>query len=324
MKKLKRKKVIVTGCAGFIGSNLVDRLLNKNFQVIGIDNLSTGQTKFIEKSLKNKNFKFIKMDLINSKKLNKLSSNVEMVFHFAANADVRFGYLQPKKDLRENTIATSNILEFMRKKKIKKIIFCSTGSIYGEAKNIPTAEDENFPIQTSFYGASKLAGESLIQAYCNAYNMQAWIFRFVSILGERYIHGHVYDFCKQLFKKKSELKVLGNGFQKKSYLHVEDCINAIFIALKKSKGTINIFNLGTEEFITVRQSIKILCKKLDVKPKISYAGGRRGWIGDNPFIFLKINKMKSLGWRPKYSIKKSLEITISYLSKNKWVFKKKK
>ena len=211
------------------------------------------------------------MDLINSKKLNKLSSNVEMVFHFAANADVRFGYLQPKKDLRENTIATSNILEFMRKKKIKKIIFCSTGSIYGEAKNIPTAEDENFPIQTSFYGASKLAGESLIQAYCNAYNMQAWIFRFVSILGERYIHGHVYDFCKQLFKKKSELKVLGNGF-----------------------------------------------------PKISYAGGRRGWIGDNPFIFLKINKMKSLGWRPKYSIKKSLEITINYLSKNKWVFKKKK
>ena len=217
MKNLKKKKVIVTGCAGFIGSNLVDRLLKKNYQVLGIDNLSTGQIKFIENPLKNSNFKFIKLDLLNASKLDKLFINTDMVFHFAANADVRFGSLNPKKDLNQNTIVTSNILEAMRKRKIKKIIFCSTGSVYGEARNIPTSENENFPIQTSFYGASKLAGESLIQAYCEAYNMQAWIFRFVSILGERYIHGHVYDFCKQLFKNKKILKTIGNVYQKKSY-----------------------------------------------------------------------------------------------------------
>ncbi len=324
MKNLKKKKVIVTGCAGFIGSNLVDRLLKENYQVLGVDNLSTGQIKFIEKPLKNSNFKFIKLDLLNKKKIDKLFIKVDMIFHFAANADVRFGLLHPRKDLKQNTIVTSNILEVMRKKKIKKIVFCSTGSVYGESKNIPTSENENFPIQTSFYGASKLAGESMIQAYCEAYDIQAWIFRFVSILGQRYTHGHVYDFCKQLFKNKKILKTLGNGYQKKSYLHVEDCINAIFVGLRKAKKKINIFNLGTEEYITVRQSIKILCKYLNVKPKIYYSGGRRGWIGDSPFIFLNVKKIKGLGWKPKYSIKMSLEITIKYLLNNKWVFRKRK
>ncbi len=324
MKNLKKKKVIVTGCAGFIGSNLVDRLLKKNYQVLGIDNLSTGQIKFIENPLKNSNFKFIKLDLLNASKLDKLFINTDMVFHFAANADVRFGSLHPKKDLNQNTIVTSNILEAMRKRKIKKIIFCSTGSVYGEARNIPTSENENFPIQTSFYGASKLAGESLIQAYCEAYNMHAWIFRFVSILGERYIHGHVYDFCKQLFKNKKILKTLGDGYQKKSYLHVDDCISAIFIGLKKAKKKVNIFNLGTDEYVTVRDSIKILCKYLKVRPKIYFSGGRRGWIVDSPFIYLNTKKIKKLGWKPKYSIKKSIVITIKYLLNNKWVFKKRK
>ena len=290
MKNLTKKKVVVTGCAGFIGSNLVDRLLKENYQVLGIDNLSTGQINFIKKPLKNSNFKFFKINLLNSKKLEKLFVNAEMIFHFAANADVRFGLLNPKKDLEQNTIVTSNILEVMRKKKIKKIIFCSTGSVYGESKNIPTSENENFPIQTSFYGASKVAGESLVQAYCEAYNMKAWIFRFVSILGQRYTHGHVYDFCKQLFKNKRTLKALGDGNQKKSYLHVNDCINAIFIGIKKSKDRINIFNLGTEEYISVKESIKILCKYLKINPKVYFGGGKRGWIGDSPFIFLNIKK----------------------------------
>ena len=324
MKNLIKKKVIVTGCAGFVGSNLVDRLLKENYQVLGIDNLSTGQINFIKKPLKNLNFKFFKIDLLNSKKLEKLFINVEMIFHFAANADVRYGLLHPKKDLEQNTIVTSNILEAMRKKKVKKIIFCSTGSVYGESKNIPTPENESFPIQTSFYGASKVASESLIQAYCEAYNIQAWIFRFVSILGQRYTHGHVYDFCKQLFKNEKTLKALGDGNQKKSYLHINDCINAIFIAIKKSKNKINIFNLGTEEYITVKDSIRTLCKYLKISPKIYFSGGKRGWIGDSPFILLNIKKIKKLGWKPKYSIKESLESTINYLINNKWVFNKRK
>ena len=324
MKNLVKKKIVVTGCAGFIGSNLVDRLLKKNYKVVGLDNLSTGQLRFIQKANKSSNFKFINLNLLNSKKLEKILINTDMVFHFAANADVRFGSLQPKKDLEQNTIVTSNILEAMRKKKVKKIIFCSTGSVYGETKNIPTKENENFPIQTSFYGASKVAGESLIQAYCEAYNMKAWIFRFVSILGNRYTHGHVYDFYKQLLKNKKILKILGNGNQKKSYLHVDDCIDAVFIGIKKSKKKINIFNLGTEEYITVKRSINILCKYLKINPKFKFKGGKRGWIGDSPFIFLDIKKIKKLGWTPKYSIKESIENTIKYLVNNKWVLNKRK
>ena len=253
------KKILVTGCAGFVGSNLVDRLLTYKHQIIGIDNLRTGQKFFLRHALKNKNFKFIKCDLLNLNKLKKIFKGSEMVFHLAANADVRYGYKNPFRDLEQNTITTYNVLEAMKKNNINKIVFCSTGSIYGEPKKFPTPEHDKFPLQTSFYGASKLAGESLIQAYCESFGFKSWIFRFVSILGNRYGHGHVYDFCKQLFNNSNYLKVLGNGNQRKSYLHVSDCINAILISLKKSKKKINIFNLGTNEYINVRQSIKIIC-----------------------------------------------------------------
>ena len=321
---INKKKAIVTGCAGFIGSNLVDKLLLNNYQVIGIDNLVTGQIKFLNNSYKNKNFKFIKCDLLNIKKIKKIFKGAHIVFHFAANADVRYGYKHPYKDLEQNTIVTYNILETMRKNNVKNIVFCSTGSVYGEAKNFPTPENDNFPLQTSFYGASKLASESFVQAYCEAFDFKSWIFRFVSILGKRYTHGHVYDFCNQLFKNPHRLKVLGDGNQKKSYLHVDDCIKAIFIGMKKSKKKINIFNLGTNEYINVKQSINIICNQLHVKPKISYSGGKRGWIGDSPFIYLDISKIRSLGWKPNFSIKGSIEETVKYLTMNKWVFKKRK
>ena len=247
-----------------------------------------------------------------------------MIFHLAANADVRYGYKNPFRDLEQNTITTYNVLEAMKKNNINKIVFCSTGSVYGEPKNFPTPENDNFPIQTSFYGASKVAGETFIQAYCEAFNFKSWIFRFVSILGNRYTHGHVYDFCNQLFKNSSYLKVLGDGNQKKSYLHVDDCIKAIFIGVKKSKKKINIFNLGTNEYINVKQSINIICNQLQVKPKVSFYGGKRGWIGDSPFIFLNNKKIRSLGWKPKFTIKESIEQTVRFLKKEKWVFKKRK
>ena len=229
------KKILVTGCAGFIGSNLVDKLLLNNCSVIGIDNLSTGQKKFLKNALKNKNFKFIKCDLLNFKKIRKIFNNIDIVFHLAANADVRYGYNKPYRDLEQNTISTYHVLESMRKNNVNKIVFCSTGSVYGEPKNFPTPENDNLPIQTSFYGASKIAGESFVQAYCEAFDFKGWIFRFVSILGNRYTHGHVYDFCNQLFKNTKYLKALGDGNQRKSYLHVDDCIRAILIAIKKSK-----------------------------------------------------------------------------------------
>ena len=185
-----KKKIIVTGCAGFIGSNLVDKLLTyNNCRVLGIDNLSTGQKEFLTNAIKNKNFKFFKCDLLNKKKINKIFKGFDIVFHLAANSDVRYGYKNPYKDLEQNTIVTYNVLESMKKNGVDKIVFCSTGSVYGEPINFPTLENDNFPIQTSFYGASKLAGESLIQAYCEAFGFKSWIFRFVSILGNRYSHG---------------------------------------------------------------------------------------------------------------------------------------
>jgi len=315
------KIFLVTGCAGFIGSHIVDFLLKQNVYVIGLDNLSTGNKFFLKKALKNKKFKFYKIDMF-KKNINKFFKNVHTVFHLAANADVRFGLNHRKKDINQNIIVTFKILEAMKKNNVKKIMFSSTGSVYGETKQIPTKEIAPFPIQTSLYGASKVSAESIISAYCEAYDFKCYIFRFVSILGERYTHGHVFDFLKQLKKNNKYLYVLGDGYQKKSYLNIHDCVRAIFTAMKFFKNKINIINLGTNEYLDVKKSVKIICKKLKLKPKITYRGGKRGWVGDNPFIFLDTKKIRSSGWRPKFTIKKSIEITIKYLLKNSWLLKR--
>lgn len=310
------KKILVTGCAGFVGSNLVDFFLKKKKIILGIDNLSTGKKFFLNNALRNINFNFIKKDLINLNEICKYFKNIDLVIHLSANADVRNGPLHPKLDLKQNLIVTSNVLEAMRINNVKKIAFSSTGSIYGEAKTIPTPEDSDFPIQTSLYGASKLACEGLISAYCEAYNMKSWIFRFVSILGERYTHGHIIDFYKSLKNNKKILNVLGNGNQKKSYLYIQDCIEAIFLALKKSNDKVNVFNLGTNEYCNVKNSIKWICNELNLNPKLKYKGGKRGWIGDNPFIFLDTKRIRSLGWKPKLTIQQSVIKTIKYLQSN--------
>lgn len=316
--KNNNPKVLITGCAGFIGSNFVKSLINKNYNLIGVDNLRTGKEKFIVDFKKKKNFKFKKLDLLNKKDLDKLfKDKFEIIFHFAANADVRLGHKNPLSDLQYNTIMTSNLLEKCREKRIKKFIFCSTGSIYGETKIIPTPENAEFPIQTSMYGASKLACEGLIQAYSEAYNLQCYIYRFVSILGPNYTHGHVIDFYNKLLKNKNILKVLGDGNQRKSYLHVNDCVRAINQTIKSEKKKINIFNLGTNQTITVKDSIRTICKNLKLNPKIIFSGGKRGWIGDVPHIHLKINKVKKTGWKPKYSIKDSIIDTLNYLKNEK-------
>lgn len=309
----------VTGCAGFIGSNLVDRLLQQGYEVIGYDNFSTGTIKFLNGAQKNKNFKLIEGNLLDREKLAQAMQNIDAVFHMAANADVRFGTKHPQKDLEQNIIATFNVLEAMRFNDVNRIAFASTGSIYGEATVFPTPEDSPFPVQTSLYGASKLAAEGLIQSYAEGFQFQAYIFRFVSILGERYTHGHVFDFYKQLLKNPSKLFVLGNGKQRKSYLYIQDCIDAIFLAMEQAKEKINIFNLGTDEYCEVNDSINWLCEHLKISPTISYEGSKRGWVGDNPFIFLDCKKIRSLGWKPKLSIKEGIIKTISYLQNNQHI-----
>lgn len=311
--------VIVTGCAGFIGSNLLDRLLSRGDRVKGIDDLSTGQYEFLQGALKSRRFEFVKGDILDESLLSDVVSGSDMVFHLAANADVRLGTHHPHRDLEQNTIATFRVLEAMRRGGVKRIAFSSTGSVYGEAEKIPTPEDAPFPMQTSLYGASKLAGEGLISAYCEGFGFQSFIFRFVSILGERYTHGHVFDFYKQLRQDPGRLRVLGNGKQRKSYLYVQDCIDAMLLAMERSTAKVNIFNLGVDDYCQVDDSIRWISETLEVKPRIEYTGGDRGWIGDNPFIFLDTTKIRVLGWSPKLSIREGVVRTVRFLQANEWI-----
>ena len=317
------KKAFVTGAAGFIASNFVDRLLSDGVKVSGWDNFLTGRVEFLTNATQHPDFSFYRGDNLDRPALTQAMAGADFVFHFAANADVRFGLQHPGRDLEQNTQATFNVLEAMRDNGISKIAFSSTGSVYGEAKVFPTPEDAPFPVQTSLYGASKLAGESLIQAYCEGFGVQSWIFRFVSILGERYTHGHVFDFYKQLKNDPSRLRVLGNGKQRKSYLYVQDCLDAILLAVERAKEKVNVFNLGVDGYCQVNDSIGWICREMGVNPKLEYSGGERGWVGDNPFIFLDTKKIQSLGWQPKASIEEGVVRTVRWLRENKWVLEAK-
>lgn len=307
---------LVTGAAGFIGSNLADRLLSLGHQVVGFDDFSTGQETFIAEARKSARFRLVKADLLDLDAVREAMKGIDFVFHLAANADVRFGTNHPRRDLEQNTIVTWNVLEAMRSAGVRHIAFSSTGSVYGEAPKIPTPEDCPFPVQTSLYGASKVAAEGLIAAYAEGFGMQTHIFRFVSILGERYSHGHIFDFYKQLLEHPDHLHILGNGKQRKSYLYIQDCLDAILSAVEGAKDKVNIFNLGTDEYCEVNDSVGWICERLGLKPKSTYSGGDRGWIGDNPFIFLDCSRVRALGWRPKLTIREAVVKTLEYLMAN--------
>ena len=306
----------MTGCAGFIGSNLTDRLLSLGHFVVGYDNFVTGKKLFLENAFSSPAFRLVEGDLLDAESVAEALNGAEAVFHLAANADVRFGTDHPTKDLHQNTIATVNVLEGMRKQGVKRIAFASTGSVYGEAEVIPTPETAPFPVQTSLYAASKLAAEGFIAAYCEGFQMQACIFRFVSILGERYTHGHVFDFYQQLLQHPDYLDVLGNGKQRKSYLYVQDCVDAILLALEKSTAKVSVLNLGTDEYCQVADSIGWISEELKLRPELRFAGGERGWIGDNPFIFLDTKAIRQLGWQPRLTIEQGVKKTVRYLQAN--------
>jgi UDP-glucose 4-epimerase len=321
------KSAFVTGAAGFIASNQVDRLLAAGTEVVGWDNLSTGQDEFLRDARTSKKFRFVRGDTLDLPALTSAMAGCDFVFHLAANADVRFGLEHPEKDLQQNTIATFNVLEAMRANGVKKIAFASTGSVYGETNLIPTPEDAPFPVQTSLYAASKVAGEALIQAYCEGYGFEGYIFRFVSILGERYTHGHVFDFYRQLLAHPERLKVLGNGYQRKSYLYVDDCIKAILHVIEqgtasKAKHRCEVYNLGAADYCTVRDSISWICGRLGLAPELEFAGGERGWVGDNPFIFLETKKIRETGWKNELTIQAAVLRTLDWLQANKWVLEK--
>jgi len=320
------QNVFVTGAAGFIGSSFVDHLLADGATVTGWDNLSTGQLRFLDGAAAHPKFRLFRGDNLDRPALTAAMRGADFVLHLAANADIKDGWAHPGKDLEQNTVATFNVLEAMRANGVRRIAFSSTGSVYGEAAQIPTPEDAPFPVQTSLYAASKVAGETLLSAYAEGGQLdEAYIFRFVSILGERYTHGHVYDFYQQLVAHPDRLRVLGDGRQRKSYLYVQDCVDAVLHVTRAhtardARHRTQVYNLGTPEFVEVNQSIGYLCAALGLQPKLEYTGGNKGWIGDNPFIFLDTRKISATGWKPKLTIEQGIGRTLRWLQANRWVY----
>jgi len=311
---------IITGGAGFIGSNLVNTL-SKTDKVIVLDNFSTGDLRFLD-GLSQK-IELIDIDIAKTTitNLQNIFEDADRIFHLAANADVRGGWENYRIDIDQNLIATSNVAEGARRAGIPEIIFTSTGCVYGDSKVIPTLETEQFPIQTSLYGTSKVAAEGILSSYSAQGVFKVTIFRFVSVLGKNYHHGHVIDFVNKLINNSDELEVLGNGNQKKSYVHVEDCILALE-KLRNPESNFEVFNIGHDTYKTVKESAELIANIMKCNPKFKFGKEDRGWVGDNPFTYLDISKAQKFGWNPKISIEDSIIQTVEHLLNNSWILGK--
>ncbi len=309
-------ELFITGVAGFIGSNLVDRLVESGHSVTGYDNLSSGKKEFLNQHIGKSCFTLIEEDLLDLEKLKSAMKGHDAVFHLAANPDIRYGIANTDVDLKQGTLVTYNVLESMRVNGIKKIAFSSSSVVYGEPTKMPTPEDYGplFPI--SLYGASKLACEGLITSFCHTFGMQGWIYRFANIVGKRSTHGILFDFREKLKKTPHELEVLGNGKQRKSYLLVEDCVDAMIYVFEHSNDWINVYNLGGDDQITVSHIAELFLFEQNLKDvKIKYTGGERGWPGDVKTMWLDVAKLNTLGWKSKYTsvdiIRKAIHDLIS-------------
>jgi UDP-glucose 4-epimerase len=313
------ERCFVTGGAGFIGSHLAEGLLDSGREVTVYDNLATGRRAFLAAASANPRFRLVEGDVLDADRLRAAMAGHDVVFHLAANADVRHGIEDPRRDLEQNTLGTFGVLEAMRATGLRRVAFSSTSSVYGEPEVFPTPEDCAFPVQTSFYGAAKLAAEALIAAYCSGFGFQGLVFRLVSCLGERYSHGHVFDFVKKLRVDPGRIEVLGDGRQRKSYLYVRDCVEAMLLALARSTEPLSVFNVGTDEQCTVDDSLDWICGRIGARPERRYAGSPRGWIGDSPCVQLDTARLRALGWRPTLGIRESVLRTVDYLQANPWL-----
>jgi UDP-glucose 4-epimerase len=309
------ERVLITGGAGFIGSTLADRLLEDGLDVVILDDFRTGRREFLDGALA-RGATLHEGDVLDRDLLDRAVAGCDTVFHLQANADVRHGLEHPQRDLEQNTIATAGVLEAMRQAGATRICFSSTGSVYGEPETFPTPEDAPFPVQTSLYAASKVAGEGMIGAYAHGFGFTGLIFRFVSLLGERYTHGHVIDFYRALRRDPTHLRVLGDGRQTKSYLYVRDCVEAMLLATAHhaDEPGAHVYNLGSPEIITVDESIATISRHLGVTPTIEKTGGRRGWAGDSPLIHLDTTKIQALGWTPTLTIREATELTLDWFA----------
>ena len=308
------RRVLVTGGAGFVGSHVADRLLAERAEVTILDDFSTGWRQFVPAGAR-----LVEADLLEPASASRALEGCDFVFHLAANADIKDNLLEPRRCIDQNVVATQNLLEAMRATGVREVAFASTGSVYGDATVVPTPEDAPFPVQTSLYATSKLAAEGLLSSYALGYGFRTWIFRFVSLLGPRYTHGHVIDFWRKLRRDPARLDVLGDGHQKKSYLHVADCVSGMLLAIARAREPINLFNLGHHQWLEVDESIAIITATLGVKPRVVHGGGDRGWVGDSPRILLDTTRLRSLGWAPTRSIQESIVETLAFLDASPFV-----
>lgn len=305
----------VTGGAGFIGSNVVDRLLeDEENRVTVYDNLSSGRREFPAQHVEDERFLLVEADLLDSDSLKNAIKGHEFVFHLAANPDIRKGSIQTDLDLKQNLIATHDLLEAMRLEGIRKIAFSSTSTVFGEPTIIPTPENYGPSLPISLYGASKLACEGLISAYCHLFKMTAWIFRFANVVGERGTHGILHDFLEKLRRNPLELEILGDGEQTKSYIDVKSCVDAMLFAINHASDRVNLLNIGNEDQVTVRRIAEVLVEELDLRDvEFKFTGGKRGWRGDVPVMMLSTEKLKKLGWRPRMSSEDAVRNTVRKL-----------
>ena len=298
--------MLITGGAGFIGSHVVDRLMEKGGKVVVLDNFSAGSMDNVAKWAGHPGFTVIEGGCLNRKDVRKAMKGCGLVFHLAANPEVRVGALDTAIDFDQNIVATRNILEAMRESKTaKRIVFTSTSTVYGDAEILPTPEQYGPLEPISLYGASKLACEALISAYCHAFEMRGVIYRFANIVGSRSRHGVIWDFIHKLLENPLELEILGDGTQTKSYLRVDECVDALLFGLEHASERVEIYNIGSEDQISVKEIARIVTEEMSLKDvRFRYTGGvrgGRGWIGDVKTMFLDISKMKRLGWNPRHN-----------------------
>ena len=290
--------------------------MKENHEVIVYDNLSSGKKEFIEHHIGKQNFKFVYGDLLDADTLEREMRGVELVFHVAANPDVRLGATDTKVHMEQNVLATYNVLEAMRKNGVHDLVFTSTSTVYGEAEKIPTPEDYGPLVPISLYGASKLAAEAFITSYAHTFDMRAVIYRFANIVGPRGTHGVIYDFIMKLKNNSEVLEILGDGKQTKSYLYVQDCVDAILYGYEHRKNDVEIFNIGSDDWINVRKIADILVEEMHLKNvQYKFTGGSRGWKGDVPKMMLSIEKIRGYGWHPEHESEDSVRLTARHLVK---------
>ena len=307
-------RCFVTGGAGFIGSHMVEKLLREDNTVTAYDNLSSGKRRWIEHLDSNPRFTFIQADLLELDTLKRAVRGYDIVIHLAANTDIPIGKSNPRIDLENCIIATFNVLEAMQANSVPRIIFASSSTVFGETSVRPTPETIGPLLPLSLYGAGKLAGEGLISAYCHLFNMQAWIFRFSNVLGDRIGHGAIYDFIHKLRQNSRELEILGDGNQEKNYFMVEDCIEGIFVAFQHSDKQCDVFNLSGDSTIKVTDIAHIVVEEMGLKDvHFKYTGEDRGWPGDVPQVQFDTSKMRKLGWTPKYTSEEAIRMTTRHL-----------